>query len=239
MPRPSRRFSAWRLGEAGSTCLPRVRSKPSSVPWKRPTTLSSSCSKPPPRGGAIETVRRLVSSPPGNPVSPRRTDVTTKDDRTNIFGIPYEPPERDEAVAQYQRRSIHKLHIAEWHGGEFEGTVALAEARARWTDTLGRVSDHEGQFGEPVGKPGERRHVGPEIVEAPAEVLDEGVRSDDDPGGTVSLQPSHRSEPGLQASVVSLDAVVRIHLRVMEGRRQQRIEDARVDPVPIGGDLDG
>jgi hypothetical protein len=67
------------------------------------------------------------------------------------------------------------------------GAVALAEARARWTDTLGGVSDHEGQFGERVGKPGGRRHVGPEIVEAPAEVLDEGVAGDDDPGGAVAL----------------------------------------------------
>jgi hypothetical protein len=99
------------------------------------------------------------------------------------------------------------------------GTVALVEARARWTNTLGRVSDHEGQFGERLGKPGGRRHVGPEIVEAPAEVLDEGVRGDDDPGSAVALQPSHRSKSGLQASVVSLDAVVRIHLRVMEGLR--------------------
>lgn len=46
--------------------------------------------------------------------------MTTKDDRTNIFGIPYQPPPRDEAVAQYQRRSMHKLHIAEWHRAEFE-----------------------------------------------------------------------------------------------------------------------
>ena len=46
--------------------------------------------------------------------------MTMKDDRTDVFGIPYEAPERDEAVAQYQRRSMHKLHIAEWHGAEFE-----------------------------------------------------------------------------------------------------------------------
>jgi hypothetical protein len=52
------------------------------------------------------------------------------------------------------------------------GTVALAEARARWTAKLGRVSDHEGQFGERVGEAGGRRHVGPEIVEASTEVLD-------------------------------------------------------------------
>ena len=50
-----------------------------------------------------------------------------------------------------------------------------------------RISDHEGQFGERAGKPGGRRHVGPEIVEAPAEVLDEGVPRDDDPGGAVAL----------------------------------------------------
>ena len=40
------------------------------------------------------------------------------------------------------------------------------------------------------------------------------VRRDDDPGGAVALQPSHRSKSGLPASVVSLDAVVRTHLRV-------------------------
>jgi hypothetical protein len=76
-----------------------------------------------------------------------------------------------------------------------EGTVALAEARARWTDTLGRVSDHEGQFSERVGKPGGRRHVGPEVVEAPAEVLDEGVPGDDDPSGSISLQSSGTTGP--------------------------------------------
>ncbi len=67
-----------------------------------------------------ETTRRLVSTLKRNPLSPRSKDVTTKDDRTNIFGIPYQPPGRDEAVAQYQRRSMHKLHIAEWHRAEFE-----------------------------------------------------------------------------------------------------------------------
>ncbi len=32
------------------------------------------------------------------------------------------------------------------------GTVALAEAWARWTDTLGQVSDNESQFSERVGQ---------------------------------------------------------------------------------------
>jgi hypothetical protein len=46
--------------------------------------------------------------------------VNTKDDRTDVFGIPYKPLERDEAIAQYQRRSMHKLHVAEWQRAEFE-----------------------------------------------------------------------------------------------------------------------
>jgi transposase len=39
-------------------------------------------------------------------------------------------------------------------------------------------------------------------------VLDEGVPGDDDPGAAVLLEPTHRSQPRLQATVVSLDAVV-------------------------------
>ena len=118
----------------------------------------------------------------------------------------------------------------------YSGTVALAEAWARCTHTLGQVSDDESQFGERVGQTKGRTDIGPEIVEAPAEVLNEGVRGDDDPGGTVSLQSSHGAKSSLQASVVGLERVVGMDLGVMEGRRQQR---ARIDSVPIGGDLDG
>ncbi len=38
-----------------------------------------------------------------------------------------------------------------------------------------------------VGQTEGRTNIGPEIVEAPAEVLDEGMAGDDDPRGTVSL----------------------------------------------------
>jgi hypothetical protein len=65
------------------------------------------------------------------------------------------------------------------------------------------------------------------------------VAGDDHSGGTVSLQTSHRSKPSLETSVVGLQPVVRMDLRVMEGRRDKLIEDAGVDPVPVGGDLDG
>ena len=120
-----------------------------------------------------------------------------------------------------------------------EGTVALAEARTWWTDALGRDLDREGQFGERVGEAGGWRRVGPEVVEAPAEVLDKGMSGHDDPGGSIALQPSHRSKSGLEASVVGLERVVRIDLGAMEGRREQLVEDPGVDPVPVGCDLYG
>jgi len=119
-----------------------------------------------------------------------------------------------------------------------ERTVALPEARARWTDTLGQVSDHQGQFGERVGKSSGRRSVGAEIVEPPAEVLNEGMACDDDPRGSVSLQPSHGAKSSLQAPVVGLDGVVRMDLRAMEGGRHQLVEDSGVDAVAVGRDLD-
>jgi hypothetical protein len=50
-------------------------------------------------------------------------------------------------------------------------------------------------------------------------------------------QSSHGSEPGLEASVVGLQRVVRMDLRVVEGRGEQVIDDAGVRSVPVGGDL--
>jgi hypothetical protein len=91
------------------------------------------------------------------------------------------------------------------------------------------VSDRQDKFGERIGKAGSSRYVRAEIVEAPADVLDEGVSGNDDPGGTVCLQPSHRTESSFQASVVGLDGVVGMGLGVMEGRWEQLLEDARID----------
>ncbi len=119
------------------------------------------------------------------------------------------------------------------------GTVALAKARAPWTYPSRRLSDHERQFGERVGETSRRSDIRPEVVEAPAEVLDEGVPADDHPCSSVTLQPSHRSEAGLETPVVGLERIVRMGLRAVERRREQLIEDARVDPVPVCGDLGG
>ena len=55
------------------------------------------------------------------------------------------------------------------------------------------------------------------------------MAGDDHPGGTVSLQPTHRSQTSFQPSVVGLKRVVRVDLRVVEGRREPLIEDSGVD----------
>src|SRR6266511_3408058 len=119
------------------------------------------------------------------------------------------------------------------------GTVALAKARARWIYPSRQVSDHEGQFGERVGETSRRSDIGPEVVEALAKVLDEGMPADDHPRSSITLQPSHRSEAGLETPVVGLQRIVGVDLRVEEGGREQLIKDAWVDPVPVGGDLSG
>jgi hypothetical protein len=87
--------------------------------------------------------------------------------------------------------------------------VALAEVRA-WLgpSSPSTESDNEGQFSERVGETKGRTHIGSQIVEAPAEVLDEGMAGDDDPCGVVSLQPAHGSKSSLQPSVVGLQRVV-------------------------------
>src|SRR6266511_1406563 len=100
------------------------------------------------------------------------------------------------------------------------------------------MSDHHGQLGEGVGDAGSWPHVDGEIVEAPPEVLDEGMPGDDDPGGSVTLQPSHRSKSGLEPSVVGLKPVVRMDLGDMEGGGEHLVEDPGIEAVPVGGDLD-
>jgi hypothetical protein len=119
------------------------------------------------------------------------------------------------------------------------GTVALAKRGRRCTYPSPHESDHEGQFSERVDETSRRSDIGPEVVEAPAEVLDEGVPADDHPRSSVTLQPSHRSKARLETPVVGLQRIVRMGLRAVEGRREQLIQDARVDAVPVGGDLGG
>ncbi len=79
----------------------------------------------------------------------------------------------------------------------FSGSVALAApCRGERSSRPGVRS--RGPFVEGFGKSGGRRNVDSEIVEASAEVLDEGMAGEDDPGGTVSLQSSHGSKPAFR-----------------------------------------
>jgi hypothetical protein len=121
----------------------------------------------------------------------------------------------------------------------YRGTVALAEIRTRWTSPRGQVSRDEGELGEGVGKAGSRRNAGAEIVEAPAEVLDEGMTGDDDPGGAVSLQPAHRAKSCLQPPMVGLERVVGMDLRAVEGRWEHLIEDSSLVDKNSLNALDG
>ncbi len=78
------------------------------------------------------------------------------------------------------------------------------------------LSDHKAQFVEGVTEAGSECYVGPEIVETPAKVLDEGMSGDDDPGGAITLQPAHRcvamaerkpAKKGTQRSAKSTTAI--------------------------------
>jgi hypothetical protein len=63
-----------------------------------------------------------------------------------------------------------------------------------------------------------------------AQTLDEGViQHDDDPGGPISFQASHRPEPGLQASVVGLDPIVGALGGVTERERQEFCDCSRAN----------
>ncbi len=73
---------------------------------------------------------------------------------------------------------------------------------------------------------------------AAAEVLDERVTAFHDRGGTVGLQPAHRSEPRLESPVVGFDPVVRVLARVVESDRQQLGNDADECVRLVGDDLD-
>jgi hypothetical protein len=51
----------------------------------------------------------------------------------------------------------------------------------------------------------------------------------DHPGAAVLLEPSQGAQPRLQAAVVGLDPVVGILLGPMPGRRQQLLQQDRID----------
>ena len=82
-----------------------------------------------------------------------------------------------------------------------------------------------------------RTRVDPEFVVASPQVLDEGMTLDHDAGGSVSFEAPHRSEPGLEASVVGFDSVVGVLGGVVKCSRQKVGNDSYQGMGPVRGDL--
>jgi len=80
----------------------------------------------------------------------------------------------------------------------------------REVTSLGELcgSNHLRELVERCGKGQSGTRIDPEFVVASEQVLDEGVASDYDAGGTVSFEAPHRTKPGLEAPVVGLDGTV-------------------------------
>src|SRR6266540_1896660 len=101
----------------------------------------------------------------------------------------------------YPRRELHvvvdnyRTHkhpdVEAWLAKHPRITLHFTPTSGSWLNLLG----------ERVSEAGSERCLGPEVVEASAKVLDEGMPGDDDPGGAITLQPPHGPESSLQGTV--------------------------------------
>ena len=122
--------------------------------------------------------------------------------------------------------------------GTSTGTVALFDRRPCRGGVLCPCwSDGGSEFVECGGQPERRRGVDRELVVAAAEVLDEGVASDDNARRAMVLQPTHRPEPGLEPAVVALDVVVLVLAGVMLRGRDQLLDHVGQRRCPVGDHL--
>jgi len=69
---------------------------------------------------------------------------------------------------------------------------------------------------------------------ASAQVLDEGVTSDHHRSCSVGFEASHRSEPGLESTVVALDPVVGVHLVSLSAQFVVAVDFVPGEQVPSG-----
>jgi hypothetical protein len=99
------------------------------------------------------------------------------------------------------------------------------------------VSDRLGKLVKRDRQPPGRWLLDRKLVVPSTNVLDEGMSRDDHPGAAVSLEASHRPQPGLEASVIGLDVVVGIPLSAMPRRWQQLLQHHRVGGCPVGHDF--
>jgi hypothetical protein len=77
------------------------------------------------------------------------------------------------------------------------------------------VSDRVRQFGERFGDPLATRCIDGEFAVSAANVLHEGVPSDDHSRGPIGSPAAHRSEPVFELAVGGFDRVVRVAFDVM------------------------
>jgi hypothetical protein len=76
-----------------------------------------------------------------------------------------------------------------------------------------------------------------EFVVAAAQVLDERMPGANHSGRVEPFEPTHRSEPGLEPTMIGFDGVVRILLHDVARGGPQLIEDPRVGRRPISAHL--
>src|SRR6185369_16204281 len=75
------------------------------------------------------------------------------------------------------------------------------------------------------------------VRSAAAKVLHEREPGDDHLRGAVGTQTAHRSQPLSKVTVIGFDPVVCVLFDVVPGRRDQFLEDPRVDGCGVGDDL--
>jgi hypothetical protein len=97
--------------------------------------------------------------------------------------------------------------------------------------------DRAGEFSKSRREPMSWISVQAEFVVSAAQVLDECMASANYPGRAKPFEATHRSEPGLEPTVIGFDGVVGVLLHDVADRRQQLIEYPWVGGRPISGHL--
>jgi hypothetical protein len=113
--------------------------------------------------------------------------------------------------------------------GEAGHAGAATSARIRWPTPV------RGTRRPPAGSSAPQRPAHNVRVECSGQCM----TGDDHPGTAIPLEAAHRSQPGLQAPMVSLNPVVGVPIGAMPRRRQQLVHHDRVGRRLIGHHLDG
>jgi hypothetical protein len=138
----------------------------------------------------------------------------------------------EECIGARSRLELGLVHRPE------EGTVVLVDrgsvaVRTDW----GLCLQTGREFGERAADAVKGGHIGGEFIVAASQVLHESVSRRNDAQRGDRLQPSHRAQPGLEPTVISLDPVIAVLLGDVPRGRGELVDDAQVHRCPVGGDL--